>query len=315
MAFSHSLRLGSNLRQLGCLLWALCLCSPLLTAAKEKELKGPEDFPAWQQKRAKSIGGTNGWSSLAGLLRLHEGTNTLGASPGNEIRLPAGHAPDSVGLIVREGYRARFIAAAPGLATIKGKPVTTTRLKSDEGGAKPTILNVGQLNITVIKRGERFGLRVRDPEAPTRLQFAGLDYFPYDPAWRLEGRLEKSKTPKTLLIGDVTGVSASEKSPGVAVFRVAGQEYRLDTLEDDETHDLFIIFRDRTSGDTTYPGGRFVHAAMPGRDGKIVVDFNYAYTPPCAFTHYATCPIPPRQNTLPIAIEAGEKKYRGSHGD
>ena len=298
------------------ILFAVCFLSATnLIASTPKEPTGPEGFPAWQAKRAKSIGGTNGWSSLAGLHWLHEGTNTVGASAASEVRLPAGHAPETVGFIIREGYRARFVAAGPGLATIKAKPVTRAKLKSDENQAKPTVLNVGELNLTVIKRGERFGVRVRDPQAPTRLHFLGLDYWPYRPEWRIEGRLEKPARPKKILIGDVTGVSANELSPGAVVFHYQGQEHRLDALEDEETHDLFILFRDETSGESTYPGGRFVHAAMPKRDGKVVIDFNYAYNPPCAFTHYATCPIPPRQNTLHLAVEAGEKKYRGGHGD
>ncbi|HTI69177.1 MAG TPA: DUF1684 domain-containing protein [Candidatus Limnocylindria bacterium] len=292
---------------------ALGLLNTLALQGAPKTPYGEAGFPAWQAKRAKSIGGTNGWSSLAGLLWLHEGTNSLGGGITNELKLPKDHSPEVVGNVIRTGYRARFVAASPGVAKINGKPVVRAKLKSDENGATPAVLQVDQLAITVIKRGERFGLRVRDPQAPTRLHFTGLDWFPYDPQWRLEGRLEKPATPRTLLIGDVTGVSANEKSPGTVIFTRKGQEYRLDALLDEDEHDLFVIFRDRTSGETTYGGGRFVHATVPDRQGRVIIDFNYAYNPPCAFTRYATCPIPPRQNTLPIAVEAGEKKYRGGH--
>ncbi|HTH50222.1 MAG TPA: DUF1684 domain-containing protein [Candidatus Limnocylindria bacterium] len=114
-------------------------------------------------------------------------------------------------------------------------------------------------------------------------------------------------------IADVTGRLKEEPCPGTLVFTVDGQEHRLDVLDDDESHDLWAVFRDRTAGQTTYGGGRFLHVALPGPDNRVVLDFNYAYSPPCAFTPFATCPLPPRQNWLPIAVPAGEKKYRGGH--
>lgn len=270
-------------------------------------------WSVWQTKRHESIAGTNGWATLVGLLWLHEGTNTLGSDPASELRLPAGRAPRRVGTVIRAGHSARFVAATAIEAAVDGKPTAETALQSDAEGAEPTVLTLGALRIIVLQRGERLGLRVKDPKAPTRLHFLGLDYFPHDPKWRIAGRFVPAAPPRKLRISDVTGAVNEEVSPGTLVFTVNGREHRLDALDDDETHDLFVIFRDRTAGKTTYGAGRFLHVDKPGADGRVVIDFNYAYNPPCAFTPFATCPIPPKQNWLPIPVAAGEKKYRGGH--
>jgi len=154
---------------------------------------------------------------------------------------------------------------------------------------------------------------VWDPDAPTRRHFQRLDYFAHDPRWRVDGHWEPAPDAHVLAIQEVTGRVCDESSPGTVVFSVDGHEQRLAALEDLETHDLFILFRDATAGKTTYGPGRFLHAAKPGPDGRLVIDFNYAYNPPCAFTPFATCPIPPRQNWLSLPIKAGEKRYRGGH--
>lgn len=282
-------------------------------AAQTADASKNDAWTAWQAKRHKSVAGTNGWATLVGLLWLHEGTNTLGGDPASELRLPAGRAPGVVGTVIRTGRTARFVAA-PGIqAAVDGRPATEATLKSDADGAEPSVLTLGPLRIIVLQRGERLGLRVKDPEAPTRVHFLGLDYFPHDPKWRLTGRFEPAATPRKLRISDVTGAVNEEVSPGTLVFTVNGREHRLDALNDNETHDLFVIFRDRTAGKTTYGAGRFLHVDLPGADGRVVIDFNYAYNPPCAFTPFATCPIPPKQNWLPIPVAAGEKKYRGGH--
>jgi uncharacterized protein (DUF1684 family) len=176
----------------------------------------------------------------------------------------------------------------------------------------PTIVQMGSVRFNVIKRGDRLGLRVKDAQAPTRTHFAGLDYFPTDVNYRVEARLDPYNPVKKIPIDDVTGMRSESDSPGALVFTLDGKEYRLDPIVEEGSDELFIIFRDLTSKDETYPAGRYLYAPKPGPDGRTVIDFNKAYNPPCAFTPYATCPLPPQQNRLDVRIEAGEKRY-GAH--
>lgn len=296
-------------------LGAAALLFTACSAVRSADSAATAEWREWRAKRLESIAGTNGWATLVGLLWLHEGTNTLGSDPANDLRLPIGRAPKVAGIIIRSGTQARFVAA-PGLnATLDGKPVTDAVLRSDADGIElePSVLTLGPLHIIVLQRSARMALRVKDPEAPTHRHFLGLDYYPYNPNWRIEGRLEPAPPLRTLKITDVTGRVRGEPSPGTLVFTVGGQEHRLEALDDDETHDLWVVFRDATAAKTTYTGGRFLHVAKPGADHRVVLDFNYAYSPPCAFTLFATCPIPPRQNWLRFAVPAGEKEYRGGH--
>jgi hypothetical protein len=175
----------------------------------------------------------------------------------------------------------------------------------------PTRLQIGNLTIVVIARGERLGLRVRDPEAPARVHFKGLTCFPYDPEWRVEGRLERFAEPKTLRVPDITGETQEFKSPGELVFTREHKEFRLQIAEEPGVSQYFIMFRDLTSGQRTYPSGRFLYVERADPAGHVVIDFNRAYTPPCGFTAFATCPLPPRQNWLPFAVQAGELKPAG----
>jgi uncharacterized protein (DUF1684 family) len=177
----------------------------------------------------------------------------------------------------------------------------------------PTVVQTGTVRFQVIKRGERYGLRVKDSQSPTRTNFAGLEYFPIEAKYRVEARMEPYKPVKKIPITDVTGMTSDSDSPGALVFTLDGTEYRIDPVLEEGSTDLFIIFKDQTSRDDTYQAGRYLYAAKPGPDGKTVIDFNKAYNPPCSFTHFATCPLPPEQNRLPIRIEAGEKRYEGAH--
>ena len=147
---------------------------------------------------------------------------------------------------------------------------------------------------------------------PTK--FAGLDYFPFNPKWRVKAKFQPYQPPRKIPITNVLGMTSDEISPGLLVFNVDGHDYRLEPILEQGEKDYFIIFRDATSGKETYPAARYLYASPPGADGKTIVDFNKAYNPPCAFTPYATCPLPPPQNRLGVRIDAGEKKYAGGHG-
>jgi uncharacterized protein (DUF1684 family) len=179
-----------------------------------------------------------------------------------------------------------------------------------DSSRQPGILKLAGLSLQVLERGGRYAIRLRDPNCRLRKEFSGLNWFPVQESYRVTARLEPHKTGGGVKVTNVLGQTSEMKSPGVAVFRLNGQELRLTpVIEDDGT--LFFIFRDATAGKQTYGAGRFLYAA-PARNGKIVLDFNRAENPPCAFTPYATCPLPPRENRLAVPIAAGEKTYH--HG-
>ena len=163
--------------------------------------------------------------------------------------------------------------------------------------------------MTLLRRGDRDALRIKHADAPTRLQFAGLQYWPADPSWRIEARFLPHPPGRTLPIGDIVGTQSDSPNPGAVEFERDGRSFRLEALGE-PGRELFFVLADRTSGKETYGAARFLYADMP-KDGKLVVDFNKAYNPPCAFTGYATCPLAPPENRLDLRVTAGEKKYAG----
>jgi uncharacterized protein len=298
---------------------ALSLAVLLLAGCREKPLGNASGTPSakpsvdaakhraeieqWQEKRAARLKAEDGWLSLIGLFWLNEGDNV--------ISLPSAGSPT-----VKVTRRGTAVTLEPSAAMmIDGKPLTApVVLQDDTAPNGSTVVQMGTVRFQVIKRGERYGLRVKDAQAPTRVHFQGLDYFPIDPKWRVEAHYEPYKPEKKIPITDVTGMTSDSTAPGALAFTVDGKEYRIDPVIEEGTDDLFIIFKDVTSRDETYQPGRYLYAAKPGPDGKTVIDFNKAYNPPCSFTSFATCPLPPPQNRLPIRIEAGEKRYAGGHG-
>lgn len=260
-----------------------------------------QDVEAWRARRTENLRKPDGWLTLAGLFWLDEGPNRFGSDPDNDLVFPA-KAPPSLGVAtVADGKVA--VALQPGVF-VNGRPADAVVLdpKAEEGS---TVLSCGSLTWYLIERGGRLGFRLKDRESEVLRSFHGTEWFPVDPSWRVEARLERYDPPRRLAVPNVTGVATEETSPGALVFQVEGRELRLDTLA--EGDQLFVIFADATNGKETYPVGRFVYAPMPDEAGRTVLDFNRAYSPPCAFTPYATCPVPPAQNRLPVAIRAGEK--------
>lgn len=274
-------------------------------AAYEKEIE------KWRAERLEEINGENGWNTLVGLFWLHEGKNRLGSDPSNDIALPPDRAPKFAGSLWLQGTTVRLDANPKAGITKVGKRISKLVLRTDADGF-PTALKLGSLTMFVIKRGEKFGLRVKDKSHPARLHFPGLDYFPLDVNWKLEAKLEPYVPPKVIPIANVLGMIDNMASPGAFVFELKGKTFRLDPVLEKGSKQLFVIFADTTSGKETYGAGRYVYVDPPDKDGRVIIDFNKAHNPPCAFTKYATCPLPPRQNRLPIRVEAGEKKYAGS---
>jgi uncharacterized protein len=283
----------------------------LTTPGRDREASYRAGVEKWRADRIAHLTAEDGWLTLIGLSWLHEGDNSVGAAPSNSLVLPAAKSPAVLGRIHVAGGRARFEAAPGTDVTHDGKKVGSLDLAADDKG-EPTVLQHGTLRFYLIRRGDRLGVRAKDSESAARKAFRGIDTYPISSAWRRDARFEPH-AGKTIPIPNVLGGFTQEPSPGTLVFRIGNQEYRLDAIEEEGESELFVIFGDRTNGTTTYGAGRFLYAPRPGTDGRTVLDFNKAYNPPCAFTPFATCPLPPAQNRLPVAIEAGEKGYGKHH--
>lgn len=271
----------------------------------------PADWIAWRSTRLESVAGTNGWTTLIGLHWLGEGTNSAGSATTQDVVVAAPGVPEMLGWFIRQGDVVRFVAAPGADVRSGGAPVTEIPLVTDRDPT-PTVLEAGSARLLVIARGDRLGVRIRSAEAPARRGFPGLRCFPYDPAWRKPARFEPFPTARTLQLPSVIGIPQAYVSPGRVVFTQAGQEYALDVVIEPGESDYFVLFRDATAAGDTYASGRFLHVTPPNASGRTVVDFNRAYTPPCGFTAFATCPLPPPQNRLPFPIPAGERRP-GTH--
>ena len=265
----------------------------------------------WRAERLEEINGEDGWTTLIGLFWLKEGQNKVGSDPSNDIVLPAGPAPKFAGSFHLDNGVVNLEAKPDSQITQNGQTVTSMALASDADGGKPTILKMQSLKLLIIKRGDKLGLRVKDKNNPARSNFQGIHYFPLGQNFRTHARFEPYNPPKIIPIVNVLGMVDNMTSPGALVFEIDGKTYRLDPVLEKGSRQLFIIFGDKTNGKDTYGAGRYLYADPPGSDGTVVVDFNKAHNPSCAFTKYATCPLPPRQNRLERRIEAGEKKYLG----
>lgn len=262
---------------------------------------------AWRAQRVAALRQPDGWTSLIGLHWLDPGTHRVGSSGDNGIRLAMG--PAHLGLFtVRNGHASVVPDAA---VTIDGQPSRGGALRSDAdaGGASVIAFDDGKGLATVIARGGRLALRVKHADAGSRVHFSGLDYWPGGPGWQVQARFIPHPAGKTLPIANIIGTTDEIPNPGVVEFTRHGTPFRLEALDEGEGT-LFLIFADRTSGHGSYGAGRFLDAPMPDAQGRLVLDFNRAYNPPCAFTPFATCPLPPPENRLDLRVEAGEKAYR-----
>lgn len=259
----------------------------------------------WRGERQAALTSDSGWLTVAGLFWLKEGRNTVGTAPGNNFVLPKDSAPDIVGAFEFHSGVTTFHAAPGVQVTVNGKAVSSAALKPDTSGPAD-VVEVRALTLYVIQRGARFGIRLKDRNSELRKEFTAIRYFPVDENYRVKARFVPYNPPKRILVPDILGETSNEPSPGYAEFTLNGRTCRLDPVS--EGDELFFIFKDLTSGKETYPPGRFLYSGM-AKNGEVILDFNKAYNPPCAFTPYATCPLPPAQNHLPIRIEAGELRY------
>jgi len=263
-----------------------CLLGLLLTAAVfGADADYRAEIERWRAGVERSLKTDDGWLTVAGLFWLKEGEN--------RIDLPEGSGPAPV------------FEFHGGKTTVRLAGQAARDLKPDTSG-KPDIVAIGSVSMFVIKRGDRYGVRLKDRNSRFRQNFAGCKWFPVRESAKVEARLIPYSPPKMITIPNVLGQKEQMPSPGRVVFTWQGQEVGLEPVW--SGRQLWFIFKDRTSGKETYPAGRFLYAGAPV-DGKVTIDFNKAVNPPCAFTPYATCPLPPRQNWLPVRIDAGELTY------
>lgn len=260
----------------------------------------------WREERDKELRAEDGWLTVAGLFWLKQGSNSFGTGKSTNIVLPSGSAPENIGTLELANGVVTLKVADGVTVNVGPRAVQTYEMRFD-GDQQPASFLVGSLKLSVIKRGERYGLRVRDKNSQALLAFKGLEWFPARESYRVVATFTPYAEPKEMIIMNVLGDELKMKTPGILTFELNGRTHQLRPVtEGDEK--LFIIFRDQTAGKTTYGAGRFLYADMP-KDGKVILDFNRAENPPCAFTLYATCPLPPRQNFLPIPIPAGERAF------
>ena len=289
-----------------CLLTCLIGTLPLFSSPPKRD---SADLQQWRTEYADSLAKPDGWFSLVALQWLSEGETTVGSASGNKLQLQ--HLPAHVFSIRQQGGQASLTGAAlDSCLKVNGAPAHPEPLTSDDGKT-PSVLTCNGVQATVIHRGDRLYLRVKDSAATTRTHFTGLHWFAPSASARVTAKWVPYTSPHTVRITNVLGQTTEEQVAGYAEFSFAGHAARLEPLV--EGDQLFFIFRDETRHTQTYGAGRFLYTALPNhglnQPGSVMLDFNQAHNPPCAYTPYATCPLPPVANRLNFSIAAGEKRY------
>jgi len=288
--------------------------SATVAADNSPDTQWRRELDAWRTQREHELSAPDGWLTLVGLEWLKPGVNSFGTAADCAIRIRA-QAPEHFGLLTVSGSTVQLLAPAGGFPAdfqIDGKPAREGALSADD--AKPSTLGWHGLTMVVLPRGGRYALRIKDSDSPTRTQFQGLHWYAPDPRFRVTAKWLPYTTPHVEKIPTIINTTLDMPTPGVAEFTLNGQTLRLEPVfEGGERDKLFFILRDSTSRTTTYEAARFLHTGLPSngveQPGTLTLDFNELYNPPCAYTPYATCPLPPEQNRLTVAIEAGEQRY------
>ena len=282
------------------------------TTAKAAPTRGQEtqQIQQWRSERVERLKQPDGWLTLVGLHWIEPGPHKVGSGKDNDILLAIG--PAHIGTLTLKDGKVSLLLDPSSQALVDGKPATAAvELKSDAKDTPTSVsFNHGDASFQLIERSGRYALRVRDAQARTRTSFLGIEYFDIDPAWRLNARFQAHPPGQTIAIATAINTIEPMQNPGTLQFEKDGRSYRLEAVDEGDGR-LFLMFADHTNGKTTYGAGRTLYAAAP-KNGMTVVDFNESYNPPCVFTPYATCGLPPPENRLDLTITAGEKKYAGA---
>lgn len=266
-----------------------------------------EEIKTWHQKRIEDLKKEEGWLNLAGLIWLQEGVNTIGGDAKNTITFPSDHSDAVLGKVILKEGKVSFEAEKNASVYQGEELVSRAELFPYKG--KPAVLKHKSLRWFIIQRGDKYAIRLRDLESPYLKNFHGIETFPISEDWKIKAQFVPT-VGKKLKITDITGRTYEQESPGKLVFKVNGKEYTLEAVGTKER--LHFVFGDLTNKHESYGGGRFLDVPGPDAEGITYIDFNKSYNPPCAFTPYATCPLPTQENKLAVAITAGEKRY-GNH--
>jgi uncharacterized protein len=293
------------------------ICASCTAPKLAQDPSWPGDLATWRAQHAVELQKPDGWLSLAGLEWLVPGDNSFGTAADNRIHLPAGGS-EHLGILHLENTKVTLRPPKGGFPAgflIDGKPAQSQELRTDPDSDKHNPrMTIGTLNVYVVHRGERFALRIKDANAPTLVAFHGLRWYQPDPAYRVTAGWIPYNPPKSVTLATLIGTSYSQPVPGAAEFTLFGTTYQLEpVLEDPNLAKLFFILRDPTSATTTYAACRFLYTGFPtnglDKPGQLVLDFNRLENPPCAYTSYATCPLPPPQNRLSVSLPVGEQRY------
>jgi uncharacterized protein (DUF1684 family) len=287
----------------------------LLGACSSKPSTDPTyvaEIDAWHARRVESLKGPNGWLNLAGLFWLKEGINSFGTDPYNNLVFPSSLGIPEAGYLMLEKGVVTQSMMPDVTVTVNGIETTGMGVVYHPDSSRQPVMERGSTKWFIIKRDTKYGVRVRDLNHPNLVNFTGVERFPVDASWKVVATWEA--TPgRTLPITNVLGQTTDQAAPGQLTFTLEGKEFRLDALDEGDPDELFIIFGDATNTKETYGAGRYLYIARPDSAGQVVMDFNRAQNPPCAFTEFATCPLPPRQNVMSIRVLAGEKDYHIPH--
>ena len=264
-----------------------------------------EQIRDWRQARDERLASDSGWMTLVGLEWLQEGENRIGSGASSTVNIPGG--PALWGTIHVAGDELRFVPAPDSGVSVNGEAATEVMLVADNAG-EPTLISSGNLSFYVIFR-ESYALRIKDSQAPALQEFTGVKTYDFQPDWRYDARFIPAQEGQTIEIANVLGHFSPSPVYGFVEFERDGVNYRLLALGDEDSESLWFLFADRTSGRETYGAGRFLYSDGMPENGRLLVDFNKAYNPPCAFNEFSTCPLPPQQNRLDLAVTAGEKDY------
>ena len=301
---------------IGLLALSLIALNPGYAADNDGDTTWKAGLLTWRADLAKELQQPNGWLTLIGLEWLKPGDNPFGSGKGNALVVKAPTAPN-LGIVKLDGSTLQLLPPAGGYPKgllVDGKLPSNPQTLGDDDSDHPSKITAGSVTISVIHRGDRYALRIKDSKAPSRLQFHGLRWYPPNEAYRVQAKWIPYNPPHHVAIATILGTEMMSDIPGAAEFSLEGKTLRLEPVEESpEDKELFFILRDATSNTETYGAGRFLYTSLPdhglAQPGELVLDFNRAQNPPCAYTPYATCPLPTPQNRLQVAIPAGQQRY------
>jgi hypothetical protein len=269
-----------------------------------------EEIKQWDQRRAERLKADDGWLNLVGRTWLKPGENKFGSAKDNDVVIESDKVPDYMGVFIFQDSTVLMKVNDGVEVLFDGKPVKEMVMIGDHK-KEMTVFQYGSIKWNLIVRNELYGIRFRDLESDLVKNFSGIERFPVNEDWKVTATFEAYDPPKKISVPNVLGQIDEEPSPGAIVFTKDNQTYRLEAV--DAGDKLWFIFADGTSGEETYGGGRFLYTDRPDSNGKVIVDFNKAYNPPCVLTKFATCPLPPKENYITLRITAGEKMWGGHH--